>query len=355
MRSLLNIKWDNGVTVKYNDVQLIFDPQGKNHEYSMVFITHAHYDHAKAFSFSNAITYSTRETFDLVEAVRGRIKSQWRPIHHGKKISIGSLILKPRNAGHILGSSLYEVTSPEGSLIYTGDINCIDTYTMSSADVNPCDVLIIESTFGSPRFSFQPYSDIVIEMVEWAIESISKHRIPVIQADSLGNDQEIIRIFNTLTTIPVITHASVTRINKIYESYGHLLYYEDMGSDEAKQLLSSGNCIFVAPKRANLPDTLNLDVAYASGWASYFYNEKISFPLSDHADYEHLLAFVEKTQPKLVLTFHGGRHNSIFAEEVARELEIKAFPLDSIKEVMLKEGLPIVKERRITLDSYPSE
>ena len=56
-----------------------------------------------------------------------------------------------------------------------------------------------------------------------------------------------------------------------------------------------------------------------SGWAVdpnaiYRYQVDAAFPLSDHADYDDLLRYVELVQPKRVLTLHG------FAAEFARDL-----------------------------------
>src|SRR4029079_8152420 len=63
----------------------------------------------------------------------------------------------------------------------------------------------------------------------------------------------------------------------------------------------------------------NKRVAMISGWAVepnaiYRYQVDAAFPLSDHADYDDLLRYVELVQPERVLTLHG------FAAEFARDL-----------------------------------
>src|SRR3989440_10233239 len=60
-------------------------------------------------------------------------------------------------------------------------------------------------------------------------------------------------------------------------------------------------------------------VAMISGWAVdpnavYRYQVDAAFPLSDHADYDDLVRYVDLVQPKRVLTLHG------FAAEFARDL-----------------------------------
>src|SRR5436305_10193191 len=60
-------------------------------------------------------------------------------------------------------------------------------------------------------------------------------------------------------------------------------------------------------------------VAMISGWAVdpnafYRYQVDASFPLSDHADYNDLVRYVDLVQPKRGFTIHG------FAAEFARDL-----------------------------------
>jgi len=212
------VKWADGVAVEYSDTKVIFDPQVSSSNYPNVFITHAHYDHAKGFHFPDQVKFSTKETYDLVKAIKGKRIHNWNPVQYGRKVKIGDLEIKPHNAGHVLGSAQYEVISPEGNLVYTGDLNFIDTLTMKAAEVCPCDILVIDATFGYPGFVFPSKERISMEIVQWAINSIKRQKVPAFQTDSLENAQELIRIFNDLTTLPVVTHRRITQINKVYES-----------------------------------------------------------------------------------------------------------------------------------------
>jgi len=327
------VKWDDGVVVEYRDTKVIFDPQVSNSSYSSVFVTHAHYDHAKGLHFPDQTKFSTKETRELVTAV-GRVNvKRWNQVECGQGVKIDDLEIKAHNAGHILGSVQYEVTSPEGSLVYTGDFNFTDTWTMKAAEASPCDVLVVESTFGSPGFVFPSKELISAEAVQWAVESIKGGRTPVFQADSMGNAQELIRIFNTLTTLPVVTHPSVTRVNEVYEFHGYTLNYIDLGSEERFQHLDKH--VLIVPKRLNLPEDQKFNVAYASGWALHLRDERKPFLLSDHADFPQLLRFVEEIRPRLVLTCHGGRFNETFARYVSKELQIEARPLRLIPTILI--------------------
>jgi len=58
---------------------------------------------------------------------------------------------------------------------------------------------------------------------EWLLEAVKEGKIPTLQTAPLGNAQEIIKIFNKATEIPVITSPSISRINEVYRNYGFKL------------------------------------------------------------------------------------------------------------------------------------
>ena len=181
---------------------------------------------------------------------------------------------------------------------------------MHPAEPVECDILVVETTFGAPMFNFPKRRDVALDMVRWAtMEAIPPGRIPTFKTDSIGNAQEVIRIFNTLTKLPVVTAKSATKVSDVYKGFGHSLEYYDYKSPEGEELLEGGKCAIISPKGSKLPYD-NLDSALASGWAVLFGGRQRAFALSDHADFKGLLGFIRKCKPKRVLTFHGGTHDA---------------------------------------------
>ncbi|RJS76163.1 hypothetical protein CW712_02565 [Candidatus Bathyarchaeota archaeon] len=322
----MRITWKSGVHIEHGGVKVVLDPQNSRLPRAPVFISHGHLDHSTAFRISHVNKYSSKETFELV-SVFGIQAEKWQPLTMGKGIVVDEIKVIPHNAGHVLGSYEFEVETPEGNVLFTGDFNTEHTKTMKPADPVQCDVLILESTFGSPSFVFPPEDMIGEEMVRWAKKTIKTGRIPTFQADPLGNAQEIIGIFNE-ASIPVVTHWKVTRFNRVYEAYGHALEYLDGESEEAQEVMESGNLVYITPKQTNLQDRPEFATALVSGWA--IWAKRTAFPLSDHADFPRLIKFVEECKPKTVLTCHGSRFNETLANYIEKRLGIRAYPINLI-------------------------
>ncbi|MEM2026927.1 MAG: MBL fold metallo-hydrolase [Candidatus Bathyarchaeia archaeon] len=328
----MKIRWENGVVIEYDETRIIFDPQSKRLKCNASFITHAHVDHSHAFKIEHIPKFSSEETMRLA-AIDGAKASNWQPLPLNERIILDNIEVTPHPSGHVLGSYEFEIATPDGTILFTGDINTRESRIIKPAEPVKCDVLVIESTFGSPDFVFPPDDAVAKSMVEWADRILRDGRIPVFQADSLGNAQEVIRIFNENTDLPVVSHCKVTKINRVYEDYGYKMEYVDIGSRDAADLISNRNAVIVAPKHSNLSHKLELEEvecvpALVSGWALRF--RRNSFPLSDHADFPSLIRFIGDCSPKLVLTYHGGRFNSVLAKYIEKKLKIGAYPIDLI-------------------------
>ena len=322
----MRVTWKRGVLVEHDDVRIMLDPQSNRLSRYPVFVSHGHFDHSASFKIDHVTKYSSKETMDLVSSYGLQVKN-WEPLTLDNKVVIDDVEVIPHNSGHVLGSYEFEIVTPEGTILFTGDFNTETTKTMKPAEPASCDILVLESTFGSPSFVFPPEESVGKEMVDWAKKIIKTGRIPAFQTDPLGNAQEITGIFNE-TAIPVLTHWKVSKANKIYEAHGHKLEYLDAKSGEADEITSSGNFVFVTPKQLSLQNHPEFVPALVSGWA--LWSRRMAFPLSDHADFPRLMRFVEECNPKTVLTCHGSKFNGTLARYIEKRLKIRAYPINLI-------------------------
>lgn len=317
----VQVQGGNGVEVASGGATLFLDPK-RTTPHSVV--THGHTDHLTPDG------HMTPPTLDFLR-IRRPARSGM-PLPYGKETSVNGFRVKLHDAGHVLGSAMVEVTTPEGNLVYTGDFNPVPGFTCGRAEPVPCDTLVMESTYGDPRFDLPP-KDLVLESLEaWTLGRLLKGPV-ALGAYPLGRAQELIYIANRAGVTPIVS-PEIGAITAVYNAHGHDLGYAVLGSDRAKDLAASGG-LHVVPREWLKRDhdfsrghkAAGGFAAYLSGWChrySYFNAFAIDaqFALSDHASFRDLVAFVAQTGPRRVYTTHGA--SAILAKEIRKRLDIKA-------------------------------
>jgi putative mRNA 3-end processing factor len=301
---------------------MLFDPLESDPDITDLFISHAHYDHSKGFEFPIQKKHSTRETLEIYETDTSRKVGNWQEIRRGRRMKLGEVEVEAHDAGHMLGSVQYEVITPEGTVVYASHINFTDTLLFRAAEVAPCDLLVVEATYPTTPEG-RSRDSVIADIMKWALECIKEHRIPAFETDSIGNAQELVRIFNIWTEAPVIVHPRIARINKVYESNGIGLRYIDASTEEALAIIEESRCVVIVPRRFDTTRYGNFRTAYVSGRLGSFRDSgRKIFPLKDQADLDDLLRFVEEARPKSVLTFHGA--SEILVQMLSKRLGIQA-------------------------------
>ncbi len=256
----------------------------------------------------------------------------------GERTSIHGLDVTLIPAGHIFGSAQFFLETKSGSLLYTGDFKLRPGRSAEPAEWRQADTLIMETTFGLPRYRFPPTEQIIGQIVAFCRDALETGAIPVLLGYSLGKAQEILCALADAGLRPML-HGSVHQMTRIYEQFGQsFCEYERYKAGEV------AGKVLICPPSANRSKMLEKikekRVAMISGWAVdpgaiYRYQVDAAFPLSDHADYPDLLRYVELVQPKRVLTLHG------FAAEFARDLRergIEAWALSEENQLELMLG-----------------
>jgi DNA ligase-1 len=221
-------------------------------------------------------------------------------------------------AGHIFGSAQCLIDHAEhGSLLYTGDFKLRRGLSAEPCATPPADLLIMETTFGRPQYAFPPTERVLADITHFCHETLSDGGVPVLFGYSLGKSQELLASL-AAAGLPVMLHPQTHRLTRIYETFGiSFPDYREFAADEV-----SGHVVICPPQSRDssfLRKIPRARTAVITGWAVdsgalYRYQCDAAFPLSDHADYDDLLRFVEAVNPKRVLTLHG------FAQDFARTL-----------------------------------
>ncbi|HUA08952.1 MAG TPA: MBL fold metallo-hydrolase RNA specificity domain-containing protein [Candidatus Acidoferrales bacterium] len=215
------------------------------------------------------------------------------------------------SAGHVLGSAQLLIEGENGRFVYTGDFKLRPSRTAEPSEVKPCDVVLMECTFGDPSYVFPPHDEVAAEMIAYARGALERGAIPVFYAYSLGKAQEAMAILGG-AGLPLAVHHAIDTMAQVYSECGVTLPPYRRFDDEN---VDFGSVLIWPPGGKALPAALRgrpVRTAVLTGWsmdrgALYRYGTQRAFALSDHADYPALLDYVERAQPRKVLLHHGRR------------------------------------------------
>jgi Cft2 family RNA processing exonuclease len=281
------------------------------------FVSHAHSDHVAA----HREILCSAGTARLMRARLPGIRVEHvLPFGHTEQLTSDTAVtLHP--AGHILGSAQCLLAHERhGTLLYTGDFNLRPAHSAEPCATPRAEVLIMETTFGLPRYVFPPADQVLADIRNFCRAALAEDLTPVLFAYSLGKSQEIMQGL-VAAGLPFRLHPQTFKLTQVYEELG-VTFPPYRLFDPA----ATAGCVVICPpqskRSAFLQGIPRRRTAVLTGWALdsgaiYRYQCDAVFPLSDHAGFPDLLAFVDRVQPRLVYTVHG------FAREFAQTLRAR--------------------------------
>lgn len=293
-----------------------------------VFVSHAHADHIAA----HREVILTEPTAWLMRHRLGGKRAE-RILRFGETCEFdgdhGLFKLTLLPAGHILGSSMAFVEADGQSLLYTGDFKLRPGLAAEGCDPRPADILVMETTFGRPQYTFPPEPDVWRNIIAFCQTALSDGATPVLLVYSLGKSQEVLAGLKD-AGLPIALHKEAAKLTRIYEHFGHRFppYRIFDGSNAT-------DAVLIAPPQTQrsilFQQIQKARTAVITGWAMdsscrYRSGTDAAFPLSDHADFPSLIEFVRQVRPKKVYTLHG------FAADFARTLRELGFDAHSLSE-----------------------
>ena len=184
-----------------------------------IIVAHAHLDHSGAvplFYLSERIpVFATPITFDLVELLIEdfiKLSSYYLPyeflelqnmmrnrveLNYGEKARIGDVRFRLVNAGHIPGSAMVVLEADNQRVLYTSDINTLDTNLVKGAKIpeEEFDAVVIESTYADEEHPER--SGLEKEVVGKVKEVVNNGGIALIPAFAVGRSQELLMILRS--------------------------------------------------------------------------------------------------------------------------------------------------------------
>jgi putative mRNA 3-end processing factor len=298
------------------------------------FVSHAHGDHIGRHDR----TIATAATISLMRHRLGepkRRRTEALPAAFRAPFGLGELTLELFPAGHVLGSAQLRVTGKAGvALGYTGDLCTEPTHAAEPAEVMPCDVLVVESTFGHPRYVFPPKEETLRAIRKFVDDALGDGATPVLLGYALGKAQEILKYLAD-AGYRCAAHPVVHAVNRVYEAHGVAFPNVRSLPPEGPE---AGEVVVAPPHLARSPAMRGVRrrrTAVLTGWAidgARHFHADAAFPLSDHADFPSLVRYAKATGASRVFTVHG------FSDVLAAALRKEGVRAD-----------PLVEERQLEL------
>ncbi len=258
----------------------------------------------------------------MIKARFGERDAAYTVLDFGESHEENGLRLTVFPAGHIAGSAqlLVEDLKTGNSLIYTGDFKTRHSLTSELIEIRRADILIMETTFGLPRYLFPPNDETLDRLADFVQLTLDEGDVPIVQGYSLGKAQELIAgLHRRLPEVKFQVHPSVEKMNQALRKMGFALPECEIFDPAVEKAVTGMKTrvtgrVLVIPPAVNRSTAIramkNTRSAVATGWAvnasaKFRYQVDEAFPLSDHAGYDELLDFVEKVDPRVVYTLHG--------------------------------------------------
>jgi len=332
----LEIEYSKGIHIKGIDLWL--DAEGV---VDFSFVSHAHIDHVAR----HKRILATPQTAKLYESRMGK-KTEVKVLKYHQPYRLRGATIELFPSGHVLGSAQIMIQKGGVSLVYTGDFKLRRGWTAEKAEIKKCDILIMESTFGLPRYIFPPKREVEKQIVDFVEEAFSHNRIPVILAYTLGKAQEAMKLLGN-RGFKLSVHGSICKLASVYEEFGvKFRNYVPYRPENLK-----GRVLIAPPWTKNSRMILNIPrkrTALLTGWAvdgqaKNWYGADKLLPLSDHADFSELLEYAQKANPTKIYTVHG------FSEFV-NHLKDQGFDAEELRQ--RGKGFRLSKELLLNYDLF---
>ncbi|MCD6157869.1 MAG: hypothetical protein J7J27_05935 [Euryarchaeota archaeon] len=298
----------NGIAYK----NVLLEPQRLKMDF-MSFVSHAHSDHLPTGGhgsiLSSEITWRFSKRGPLIKDIPDNIE------------------LLP--AGHVPGATMLYIED-ELNVLYTGDFSLHDTSLFMAAEPRKADIVFLDATYGAPDYTFPEREEEKTRLLE-AIDYFE--RVNVLTY-TFGKPQEILTYLRE--------HYGKGFEEDVYLSRSIFKKTYIIGD----LMRSAGIDVYSFsqnPKRASIMITNRaiLDPTRVTITVSGFWRAEgdYHFYLSSHEDYNGLLEFLRKCEPRLIVTLWGPEGSE---RNLSRDLEIPALSFNELIALLTVLRYPLI-------------
>jgi putative mRNA 3-end processing factor len=280
-------------------------------------VTHGHGDHARA---GHGKVAATAETLAVMGVRYGEgFARQTQALAYGERISMGDVTIMLEPAGHILGSAQVVLEHGGCRTVISGDYKRRFDPTCPPFTPVKCDVFVTEATFGLPVFRHPPDRQEIAKVLH--ARELFPDRSVLIGVYALGKCQRVIGLLRRAGyDKPIYLHGALQALTQLYQERGVSLGSTASVAGMVPAQLKSE--IVLCPPSAigevwsrRMGDPVP---AVASGWMrirARARQARAELPLiiSDHCDWDELLATVRDVDAPEVWVTHGREEALIHA------------------------------------------
>jgi putative mRNA 3-end processing factor len=304
-------------------------------EYAVRVQTHLHDDHMAHFERSKGIQdlFMSPESLALLVAERNSdmdVRSNFHSVPRGttRALSDGSrLTLLP--SGHMLGSCQVGLELPNGLRVgYSGD------FGWPLDEVIEVEELVVDSTYGSPE-TIRRYSQAEAEQCLIGLVCARLRHGSVHVKAYRGTIERVLHLLGGNVSAPIIATRQLIREAAVYRDHGFAVEgLVPLDSPDGRaavkdrgyvRLYSKGDG-FEAERIEGTTVTISAYMADLSHPLTTYSDRAYKVALSNHADFEGTLAYVEATKAHRVVTDNTRNHGCQLALAITERLGVEAEP-----------------------------
>jgi putative mRNA 3-end processing factor len=166
------------------------------------------------------------------------------PVEPGKKRELGeNYIVRYHSAGHIPGALMYELIG-DRSILFTGDLNTVDTRLVKGTKPVSCDILFMEGTYAGREH--EKRNQLERKFLQKIEEVVNRGGTAVIPAFAVSRSQEILLVLKD-AGYNIWFDGMGKKISKLYLKYPKYL----RSVDDLKKALKKINMVHSEQSRKN--------------------------------------------------------------------------------------------------------
>lgn len=273
-------------------------------------VSHAHWDHV-------ALHTRTLATSETLKLLGWDTKPGATPLRFRQAATLGDIRVELLPSGHMYGSAQVALEYRGIRVLYSGDLYDRPQRFALPMAAAQCDLLILESTYGTPAHVFPSREDTAARLCDEVQRVVDAVGVPLVLVEgSLGRAQEIMGVLADAGHKLVVSK-SIFRWNRKLANLG--LAVADCLPYAGRPARGT---VLVYPMRSRGLGGLNrlkgLTKIACSGQvgrgAARRLGVDVIVPFVDHADFNALVAIASAAGARKILTVHG------YTEELARAL-----------------------------------